>query len=89
MIGVGATLNDRFTLIKELGQGDMGIVYRATDRWLGQSVAIKLLKISALGRNPRRSASRPRSSPGWLTTGSRDCRTSASRERIASWSWRR
>ena len=46
MIGVGATLNERFTLEKELGQGGMGTVYRATDRVLGRNVAVKLLKDS-------------------------------------------
>ncbi len=44
MIGVGATLNERFTLEKELGQGGMGTVYRATDQLLGRNVAIKFLK---------------------------------------------
>ena len=44
MIGVGATLNERFTLDKELGQGGMGTVYRATDQWLRRNVAVKLLK---------------------------------------------
>ncbi len=43
MIGVGATLNERFTLEKELGQGGMGTVYRATDQLLGRNVAIKFL----------------------------------------------
>jgi serine/threonine protein kinase len=46
VIGVGATLNDRFTLDKELGQGGMGTVYRATDQLLGRNVAIKFLKES-------------------------------------------
>lgn len=46
MIGIGATLNERFTLDKELGQGGMGTVYRATDQVLGRCVAIKLLKDS-------------------------------------------
>jgi eukaryotic-like serine/threonine-protein kinase len=44
VIGVGATLNERFTLDKELGHGGMGTVYRATDQLLGRSVAIKFLK---------------------------------------------
>ena len=46
MIGVGATLNERFTLEKELGQGGMGTVYRATDQLLGRNVAIKFLNES-------------------------------------------
>ena len=46
MIGVGAMLNERFTLDKELGQGGMGTVYRAADQLLGRNVAIKLLKDS-------------------------------------------
>jgi serine/threonine-protein kinase len=41
---IGTTLNQRFTLEKELGRGGMGAVYRATDQVLQRSVAIKLLK---------------------------------------------
>ena len=44
MIGIGQTLNQRFTLEKELGRGGMGAVFRATDQVLGRSVAIKTLK---------------------------------------------
>ncbi len=41
---IGTTLNQRFTLEKELGRGGMGAVYRATDTILQRSVAIKILK---------------------------------------------
>ena len=44
MTGIGSTLNERFTLDRELGRGGMGAVYRATDQVLGRSVAIKMLK---------------------------------------------
>ena len=53
MIGVGATLDERFTLDKELGQGGMGTVYRATDQLLGRNVAIKLLKDSGTEADAR------------------------------------
>src|SRR5215218_4842327 len=41
---IGTTLNQRFSLEKELGRGGMGAVYRATDQVLQRSVAIKVLK---------------------------------------------
>ncbi|SIO59105.1 serine/threonine protein kinase [Singulisphaera sp. GP187] len=41
---IGTTLNQRFSLEKELGRGGMGAVYRATDQILQRSVAIKVLK---------------------------------------------
>jgi serine/threonine-protein kinase len=41
---IGTTLNQRFTLEKELGRGGMGAVYRATDQVLQRTIAIKVLK---------------------------------------------
>jgi eukaryotic-like serine/threonine-protein kinase len=40
---IGTTLNQRFTLEKELGRGGMGSVYRAIDQILQRNVAIKVL----------------------------------------------
>lgn len=40
---IGTTLNQRFSLEKELGRGGMGAVYRATDLLLQRAVAIKVL----------------------------------------------
>src|SRR5262249_9721401 len=54
VIGVGTTLNERFTLDEELGQGGMGTVYRATDQLLGRNVAIKFLKESGTAEDAKR-----------------------------------
>ncbi len=39
---------DRYELLKKLGQGGKGIVYRARDRSLDRVVAVNLLKSEAL-----------------------------------------
>jgi len=44
VIGIGATLNGRFLLQRELGRGGMGAVYAAIDQVLERPVAIKVLK---------------------------------------------
>ncbi|MEZ7132279.1 protein kinase [Nonomuraea sp. AD125B] len=43
MLGAGTTLNDRYVLAGRLGGGGMGEVWRAEDKVLGRSVAVKVM----------------------------------------------
>jgi Tol biopolymer transport system component len=40
---IGSQLNNRYTLTARVGQGSMGVVYRATDAQTGQAVALKAI----------------------------------------------
>src|SRR5262245_22001465 len=43
-LAVGATVGDRFGIVKELGRGDMGPVYSAIDTLSDKEVVVRLLR---------------------------------------------
>ena len=47
----GSLLGDRYEIRESLGQGGMGMVYKAHDKKLDETVAIKILRASFAG-NP-------------------------------------
>ncbi len=49
----GAVLNNRYRILRTVGQGGMGVVFLADDLRLGEPVALKRLS-AALARDPRR-----------------------------------
>ena len=50
---IGTTLQNRYRLDAELGQGVMGTVYRAHDTLLNRDVAAKVLSEAGLGTEGR------------------------------------
>ena len=48
----GALFGDRYTIIRVVGRGGMGTVYKARDRELAEDIAIKLLRADALSGDP-------------------------------------
>ncbi len=50
---IGRMLNDRYRIDSELGQGGMGVVYRAHDNLLKRDVAVKLIEKGSLGTEGR------------------------------------
>ena len=50
---IGTTINERYQIDSELGQGGMGTVYRAHDSTLKRDVALKLLSNTRLGTDGR------------------------------------
>jgi serine/threonine-protein kinase len=70
----GQRFGDRYTIVEEVGAGGMGHVYKAIDRQLGKTVALKLVRPAAAGQGLARERFRRELSLAQAVTHPNVCR---------------